>query len=66
MTDSPILSGWKAIAEYLGCGIDTARKYQGQGMPVRTLDGGLALSSKDAIHKWVLENLPQEKAEKLP
>ncbi|MBV9342579.1 MAG: hypothetical protein JO159_17040 [Acidobacteria bacterium] len=36
-----ILSGWKEIARYLGCGVRTAQRWEGAGLPIhRPLPGG--------------------------
>jgi predicted site-specific integrase-resolvase len=54
MPDSKeILTGWKAIAEYLGISVDTARKWHREkGMPVIT-QLGLKVALVDELKKWL-------------
>lgn len=52
-TDSEILTGWKAIAGYLGVSIDTARKWHKEkGMPVIT-KLGLKIALKEELKQWL-------------
>lgn len=40
MREAKILSSWKSIANYLGCGVRTAQRYDAQrGLPVRRVSG---------------------------
>ena len=61
--DSPWLTGWKSIAEYLGVHPRTALRYHEEGgMPVRPAGpwGGVC-AHRDEIDKWRLK-LGKEKA----
>ncbi len=56
MTESPILNGWKEIAEYLGVHPETARKWaEEEGLPVSKIKGKV-LASKNAIEAWLIKN----------
>lgn len=53
--DSPILKGWKDIANFLGVHPDTAEKMcEEEGLPVVKIGGGV-FASKNAIHKWIIK-----------
>ena len=54
---SPVLTGWKEIAKYLGMGIRTVQRYeQGQGLPIhrpcQNLKGPV-LAVKSELDEWV-------------
>jgi|SRR5215469_2543864 len=51
-----VLSGWKEISQYLGCGVRTAQRWEHAGLPIhRPLPGGrshIVADSKD-LDSWV-------------
>ena len=54
---SPVLTGWKEIAKYLGMGVRTVQRYeQGQGLPIhrpgQSLKGPV-LAVKSELDEWV-------------
>ena len=53
----PILSGWKEIANYLGKGVRTVQRYEGElRLPVRRPAGrarGSVLATKLELDAWV-------------
>jgi hypothetical protein len=51
---SNILVGWKQIAVYLGCCVDTARSYAKDGMPVHRYRNRVR-ASKVEIERWLLK-----------
>lgn len=56
MADSPILNGWKEIAEYLKVHEQTAMKLAAEEkLPISKI-GGTVFSTRGAIDLWVMEN----------
>jgi len=50
------LTGWKAIASYVGVHIDTAKKYKKEfSMPVHYLPGGTPMCLPREIDIWAIE-----------
>jgi hypothetical protein len=47
-----ILKGWKQIAEFLGEPVSVAKRWRGEGMPVRE-QGRLVSSSADELTAWL-------------
>jgi hypothetical protein len=56
-TSSHILSGWKDIANYLGKGVRTVQRYEGElRLPVRRPAGrarGSVVATKEEIDSWI-------------
>jgi phage terminase Nu1 subunit (DNA packaging protein) len=49
-----LLFGWKEIARFIGCSVDTAKRYWKQGMPVyRVTDRGAMQGIPGDIVKWL-------------
>lgn len=51
-----ILRGWKAIAQYMHCGIRSAQRYQSIGLPVKRLLWGnraRVVADSEEIDRWV-------------
>jgi phage terminase Nu1 subunit (DNA packaging protein) len=51
-----LLSGWKEIASYLGCGIRTVQRWERQGLPVKRPPGGKrsrVIVDSEQIDSWV-------------
>lgn len=52
-----IFSGWKSIAQYLGMGVRTVQRYEGQlGLPIRRPAGrtrGSVVATKSELDAWV-------------
>ncbi len=63
---SDILIGWKDIAAYMGCSVNTARRREKAGLPVfRT--GGLVHAYPDDIDKWIKgQRSKSEKTKSVP
>jgi GAF domain len=57
MRETKVLSSWKAIAAYLGCGVRTAQRYDAdRGLPVRRVSGtthSTVCAFIDEIDLWV-------------
>lgn len=54
-----ILRGWKQIAEYLGCGIRTAQRWQKDGLPVQRLSSGSrahVAADSEQLAYWVRDS----------
>lgn len=61
---SVILSGWKAIAEYLGCGVRTVQRWERKGLPVKRPAAGLRAhvgAHSEEIDLWI-----QDSASRVP
>lgn len=53
--------GWKGIAGFLDCSIDTAQRYwREKGLPVREL-GNKIIAGKCELNEWVMENAALKK-----
>jgi len=51
-----ILSGWKSIAEYLGCGVRTAQRWERNGLPVNRPTPGFrahVVAHSEGIDRWI-------------
>ena len=51
-----VLSGWKEIAAYLGCGVRTAQRWESNGLPVNRPNPGRrshVLASTEQLDSWV-------------
>jgi hypothetical protein len=60
LMEKPILTGWKMIADYLGCHEQTAMRLgRSQGLPFLKADG-LIFSSKLAINTWLLVRIVEQ------
>jgi len=63
-TSTHILSGWKDIANYLGKGVRTVQRYEGElRLPVRRPAGkarGSVVATKEEIDAWVAASPIQE------
>jgi len=58
-SNRPVLSGWKEIAQYLGCGVRTAQRWERSGLPVlRPVSGKLShvLALPQDIERWLQSN----------
>src|SRR5215469_2695076 len=54
-----ILSGWKAIAEYLGCGVRTVQRWERKGLPVKRPAAGLrshVVAHSEKIDLWIQDS----------
>ena len=54
-----ILSGWKAIAEYLGCGVRTVQRWERKGLPVKRPAAGLrshVVARSEKIDLWIQDS----------
>lgn len=54
-----ILSGWKAIAQYMGCGLRTAQRWEQKGLPVnRPFPGRRShvLVRSEEIDHWIRDS----------
>src|SRR5215475_5940455 len=54
-----ILTGWKEIAQYLRCGVRTAQRWQGKGLPVRRMypagPKAPVLANSEELEAWMRE-----------
>lgn len=61
-TKSRVLNGWKEIAAYLNCHVETAELwYQQEGLPACKVKGAI-LTTTNAIELWIIDKT--EKAKK--
>jgi predicted ribosome quality control (RQC) complex YloA/Tae2 family protein len=57
-----IFKGWKDIARHLGCGVRTAQRWEGEGLPVKRPTGahrsdrGPVLAESEEIDAWVRDS----------
>jgi hypothetical protein len=55
-----ILSGWKDIARYLGCGVRTAQRWEDKGLPVkRPLPGKRShvVTTSEQLDSWARDGV---------
>ena len=62
MDNLDILTGWKAIASYLGVSEFTAKKWQKRGLPVKKMGvkgrSGSVIARKADIFNWAGKEFP--------
>jgi len=52
-----ILTGWKQIAQHLGCGVRTAQRWQREGLPVKRVTKSirsLVIAESDKLDSWMV------------
>jgi len=55
---SNILVGWKEIAAYLGVNLDTAQRYEADGLPVYRIKRRVR-ALRDEVESWVKTHTPK-------
>ena len=51
-----ILTGWKEIARYMGCGVRTVQRWEGDGLPIRRPSPGKrshVIAESEQLDSWV-------------
>jgi len=54
-----VLSGWKEIAQYLGCGVRTAQRWQAEGLPVNRRSPGKrshVIAQSEQLDSWIQDS----------
>ncbi len=51
------LNGWKQIAAFMGCSVDTAKRYKKRfGLPVKYLPSGRPAAVKEELQMWLCKS----------
>ncbi len=61
MTDDPILTGWKQIAQFLHVSIRTAQRlHKEKTLPIKSVMNNIIMATKDDLQKWVKSCPPKK------